>query len=257
MGMVTTKLVRLALFVVELCLIGISPAAADFAAGERAFREQDYPTALRELEPAARAGDPRAQYLLGQMYAYGGNYGHPAFARDDAKAIYWLDLSVLQNYPPAMNARAAVYLRTIRGLSEYESAMALLIRAAQMGHVRSQYDLGFIFAFTPYEDYGGKREPARAVYWFTQAAQAGAEAAYRKLSIITCSRAENTKRKDDFIVCFTWLILAIQTGGPGEIEAPKDYERLRRRVSSDDIAEATRRADDWIARYPLRDIPPD
>jgi TPR repeat protein len=85
-----------------LCLCVAAPAVADFAAGERAYRAGDYPTALRELEPYARAGNARAQYFLGEMYTFGGSSLHPAFPSDDEKAIYWLDLAVEQKLPTSL-----------------------------------------------------------------------------------------------------------------------------------------------------------
>jgi len=40
-------------------------------------------------------------------------------------------------------------------------------------------------------------------------------------------------------------------------QAEKQYRELRPRAKGDDIAEATRRADDWLARYPPREFPLD
>lgn len=49
-----------------------------------ALKTSDYATALRKLRPLAQLGDGHAQYLLGQMYAFG--WGVP---RDDDAAIAW------------------------------------------------------------------------------------------------------------------------------------------------------------------------
>jgi TPR repeat protein len=49
-----------------------------------ALKTSDYTTAFRKLHPLARVGDSHAQYLLGQMYAFG--WGVP---RNDDTAIAW------------------------------------------------------------------------------------------------------------------------------------------------------------------------
>lgn len=49
----------------------IAPAWADYEAGARAHAQGDYRTAQREFEAAARAGDARADFMLGQMAEYG------------------------------------------------------------------------------------------------------------------------------------------------------------------------------------------
>lgn len=56
-------------------------ARADLAGGLQAYARGDYETALRELETAAKAGDPQGLYNLGVLYAEG-----KAVPRDMAKA---------------------------------------------------------------------------------------------------------------------------------------------------------------------------
>lgn len=123
-----------------------------------------------------------------------------------------------------------------------------------MGHDPSQYWLGNVLGILSYHEYGVEKDPKRAVYWLTRAAQAGWRA-YTKLASVTCGEAEARGNKDDFVACFSWLIVAIRDGG--DEQAEKWYQELRPRVSGDDVAEATTRADDWIARYPPREIAPD
>jgi uncharacterized protein len=54
-----------------LLLIPVAPARADWEAGKRAYEQQDYATALRELKPLAEKGNADAQALLGLMYELG------------------------------------------------------------------------------------------------------------------------------------------------------------------------------------------
>lgn len=55
-----------------------------YLAGEKAHSAGDYAKALAALQPAAEAGNPNAQYLLGTMYDFG--YG---IAVDHVKANEW------------------------------------------------------------------------------------------------------------------------------------------------------------------------
>ena len=57
---------------------------AELDAGGFALKTGDYPTALKKLRPLAYLGDGMAQYLLGQMYAFGWGV-----ARNDEEAVGW------------------------------------------------------------------------------------------------------------------------------------------------------------------------
>lgn len=57
-------------------------AIADTEAGVEAFKSKNFDAALKELMPAAEAGDPEALYVLAQMYGFG--YG---VKKDLAKAL--------------------------------------------------------------------------------------------------------------------------------------------------------------------------
>ena len=59
-----------------LVLLIAQPVAAqsfkpDFEAGDKAYNEEEYATALRHFSPLAEKGDARAQYRLGTMYRHG------------------------------------------------------------------------------------------------------------------------------------------------------------------------------------------
>jgi uncharacterized protein len=62
-----------------------------------AFQQVDYQTALRELQPPAEAGDPRAEYAIALIYrdALG-------VKRDKAAAWDWLRRSAEHGWPFAM-----------------------------------------------------------------------------------------------------------------------------------------------------------
>lgn len=55
---------------VVMCISAIT-IAQDFKAGNEAYKEGDYSTALKHFRPLAEQGDVNAQFYLGQMYNYG------------------------------------------------------------------------------------------------------------------------------------------------------------------------------------------
>ena len=88
--------VALVLSIVSFAL----PARADFQAGMDAYNLGDFTTALREWQPLAEQGDPRAQFSLGLSYENGD--GVPL---DYAKARQWYEKAAAQG-----DAKAQLYL---------------------------------------------------------------------------------------------------------------------------------------------------
>src|SRR5512138_2804701 len=56
-------------WLLTLLLVGV--LRADFEVGKRAFERGDFAAAMREWQPLAKQGDPQAQLYLGFMYAKG------------------------------------------------------------------------------------------------------------------------------------------------------------------------------------------
>ncbi len=101
-----------------LCLL-VWPALvyADFQAGQDAYDQGDYETALKEWQPLAEQGDARAQYKLailydkgqgvqqdvaqaGEWYLKAAEQGH-ALAQANLGVMYWMGPGVLQDYVQA------------------------------------------------------------------------------------------------------------------------------------------------------------
>src|SRR5271168_2833475 len=59
-------------------------AAGPLEDGEAAYRQNDFGTAMRLLRPLADAGDAKAEFHLGRMYALGEGVG-----QDPGQAITW------------------------------------------------------------------------------------------------------------------------------------------------------------------------
>lgn len=90
-----------------LLLGGISlPVFAGYDEGWEALLQKDYATALREWQPLAEQGDPRAQYQLAVLYLRG--RGVP---QDYAEAAKWLRKAAEQADDVAHSALASCMRR--------------------------------------------------------------------------------------------------------------------------------------------------
>ncbi|QDX24960.1 sporulation protein [Sphingomonas suaedae] len=112
------------------------PAFADVKAGVEAWQRGDYRTAVNEWRGPAVAGDPDAQFNLGQAYKLG--RGVPA---DLAQAEEWYRKAALQGHPQAEENY---------GLSLFENGKRLqavewLTKASARGEPRAQYVLGTMY----------------------------------------------------------------------------------------------------------------
>lgn len=85
------------------CALAAWPAAADYAAGVRAWGRSDFTTAAREFLPAAQAGDAEAQFMMGRLYALGD--GVPT---DWGQAWVWHDRAARQGHAEARVSRESM-----------------------------------------------------------------------------------------------------------------------------------------------------
>lgn len=101
---------------VFLALASLQPALAqtdeEVATARQQYIDGDYASALRVLIPAAEAGNPRAQNIVGAAYQYG-NGGLPL---DVGKALQYFGLSAAQNFPSAHHNLGVLYETGMEGL---------------------------------------------------------------------------------------------------------------------------------------------
>jgi TPR repeat protein len=73
------------------------------AEGIVSFQRQDYRQAFIRLMPAAKAGNPEAQYAIGYMYYYG-----QGVIENRKKAWYWIALAAKAGQVDAVQAMQIV-----------------------------------------------------------------------------------------------------------------------------------------------------
>jgi uncharacterized protein len=94
--------VKVAILFLSLC----AAVLADLAAGQQAYHDGDYASALKEFLPLAKQGNAIAQVHLAFMYFQG--YGVP---QDYKEAMKWFRLAADQGYIQAQNELGVMYAK--------------------------------------------------------------------------------------------------------------------------------------------------
>ena len=100
---------RILSIIVALCTLlgtGCTSEKSDYDAGIAAYERGHYEAALYDFESRALKGDPVAQFCLGFMYKHG-----LGVAQTLKKAEEWYTKSAEQDYAPAQNNLALMYVR--------------------------------------------------------------------------------------------------------------------------------------------------
>ncbi|MFB9886797.1 tetratricopeptide repeat protein [Balneatrix alpica] len=132
--------------------------AASLDVANEAFTAKDYSKVFQHAEPLAKQGNPEALYLLGQLYENG--WGVNA---DLEKAKSYYQNATIQGHPQALTA-----LRSLKN-QEYLEELKQVQPQAEAGDAKAQNRLGKMYEFGQ----GVERDPAKALHWYTQAANQG------------------------------------------------------------------------------------
>lgn len=110
-----------------------SAAGADVKAGVDAWARGDWATAVREWQQPAAAGDPDAQFNLGQAYKLG-----RGVKMDMAQAERWYALAAQQGHAQAEDNYGLILFQN----GKRADAVKWLEKSSQRGEARSQFVLG-------------------------------------------------------------------------------------------------------------------
>jgi TPR repeat protein len=156
-------------------------------------------SALDSYLPAAKQGDPRAQFTVGYFYEHG--LVTPAFAT----AADWYRKSAAQNYAPA-EVDLAFLLRHGSGVSQDPAAAAdWYLKAAKQGDAKAEGGLGYSYM----EGEGVPQDDVKAFAWFYSAAQQDEPFAEQNLALLY-----RTGRgvKQDKRAAFDWYYRSAEQG---------------------------------------------
>ena len=151
---------------IALALIGLA-SAGPLEDGVAAYRQGDFAAAIRLLRPLADAGDAKAEFHLGRMYALGQGVG-----QDPGQAITWYRKAAQHGDAEAEFVLGVMFLD--RSGAPQEEALVWLRKAADKGMFNAQFRLGMIYAKGAA---GLAQDPIAARMWLSLAAER-AENAY-------------------------------------------------------------------------------
>jgi TPR repeat protein len=129
----------LARLAVGLVLLTTSPALADFQAGCSAFDRGDYAAAREQWAPLADQGDPKAQFRLGCLYAFG-----QGVSKDYAFAFRLYRLAAKQGDADAQNNLGGMYAEGMGVSPDPVQAYMWFDLAAEHGHEMARKNQAFI-----------------------------------------------------------------------------------------------------------------
>ena len=188
-----------------LALLAAAPAARaeadpEFTAAKRAYDASEFAEAAKLVRPLAEKGNPRAQFLMGQMRFFG-----LGMERDDARAAQWYGMAARAGSTEAQY-RLGYLHATGQGVG-YSAAAAerFWIAAASKGH------RGAIVALADFYHEGlyRKEDETLARRWLNRAAMTGDIESMYKLA-----RRLMTPEKvaTDFRRAYAWLFIAANRG---------------------------------------------
>jgi TPR repeat protein len=200
--------------------------------------KQDDQEASQCYRRAAEQGDSLAQFNLGREYALG--HGVP---KDMAQALNWYQKAAEQNQPGSLAALGDIYFIGDQGIKvDYVAALKYYSNAVVQGRLDCLNNLGLA-----YERGGANKNPALAVKCFREAVAQGDGRAMMNLGRMY---EYGTGVEKDPVEAYKWYTLALHHGVllarrfQQTLDGTSPISHLR--LTPDQIAEATRRADQYV-----------
>lgn len=132
-------------------------------AAKEAIEREQYEVAMRLLRGWADSGSAEAQYLLGHLY----------FTSADvelAESTQWLERAAAQDHSEALFDLSNLNDDGTTGPPDSDHRRTLLLRAAELGSLRAQRDLGCYYATG---DFGFTLDLRLGRLWYLRAAERG------------------------------------------------------------------------------------
>jgi hypothetical protein len=194
-------------------LIGLMCAALCGAAGAKTLqdcdgvmRKLDSAAAIQCLQPLAQAGDPQAEWLLGEQYGIVNASTH-----DADKSAFWLKKAAEHGEIDAQVALAYLYRQGDGVPKDLAEAMKWFRAAADRGDPNAQVNVGLMY----FKGWGTPKDVGQAIIWERKAADRGGQpfAMEAELSIAeTYLKGDGVPR--DYPEAARWFRRAAEHGDP-------------------------------------------
>ena len=212
-------------------LLGRSGPSAEYEAGVKAFRVQDYATARALLEPLAQDGDPGAQGVLAFMYELG--LGVTA-NRETARDFY---RQAAANGDPSSQFNLGLQLAAGNGATGDAAEAAGWYRsAASQGLPQAQNNIGVRYATGA----GVPRNSREALRWLRRAAEQGIPEAEFNLGVLNVTGSGTSANK---VEAARYFRLAAEKG-----VASAQYDLGMMLLRGDGVPQDAEEAVTWLRR---------
>jgi uncharacterized protein len=190
-----------------------------------------------EFMSKAQKGDSTAQFLLGFRSEY---------EQDYTQAADWYRKAAEQGNVEAQFSLGILY-GTGQGVPQDDSQAVMLFRkAAEQGLARAQSNLGVAYA----SGRGIPKDVAEAAAWWRKAAEQGDEQAQFKLGLCYFT---GQGVLEDYVEAHKWLNIAASHASADDQKQFMDQRNdVGEALSPAQLAEAQRRASDWLAAFEKR-----
>jgi TPR repeat protein len=220
--------------------------------------------------PAANAGDPKAQYHIGNLYlnASGG-------ADKDIYVEKMFRKSAEQGYPEGQMGLGDLYALGIAVPKSEQEALKWYTKAGEQDLEAAQLRLGNWYN----EGTGTQKNEETSLKWYKRAAEKGSAAAASHLSNYYYMEKKDYKEgkkwiekaaqasdrlalmwlgsmyrnglgvQEDKVEAFKWYILFNKVGPPDPAGRPEAFVK---ELSAQQISEANDRANEWMKHHPLK-----
>lgn len=206
-------------------------AKRDFVDGLAAHAAGRLKSAAVLFRKAAEQGHAIAQFNLALMYELG-----RGVAKDEQQAVFWYQKAANQGHAVAQTCLSSMFSEG-RGVAKNDQEAAYWFRkAADQGHPKAQFNLGLMYELGS----GVIKNDKLAAYWYQAAAEQGFTMAQWCLGSIYANVF------NDSIEAHKWFNIAY---AQGETDAIESRERVEQRMTPQQLSEAERRAETWIANY--------
>jgi len=214
-------------------LLGFPALADDIRDGIEALDRKDFNRALQLIRPLAEAGNPFAQWLLGDMYKNG-----EGLPRDMKMALSWWTKAAAKGLPDAQLSLGDSYAAGQGVPENWSEAVKWWRKAADQNIPRAQTGLGLAL----YSGHGVQEDKAEAAKWFQRAADAGQTQSQAMLSRMYSFGEGGLKQS--FVEGYKWVLIAGDEGNQLTVLV-MTKSMLEAALRTTDRREAVRLAEQW------------
>jgi localization factor PodJL len=185
------------------------------------------------LRDAAKAGDPKAMFVVATRYAEG-----DGVSQDMKKAAEWYQRAAERGFVPAEYHIGNFYEKGIGVTRDIAKAKDWYEKAAGQGNASAMHNLAVLYAMGA----DGKTDNAAAARWFAAAAELGVKDSQFNLGILSAKGVGVPQNLEE---SYKWFALVARTG---DRDAAAKRDEIAKALRPDQLAKAKQAVELWKAK---------